>query len=365
MNQCNRRGFLKGSLTAIGTLGTMAAAAVWRGQGPTATEQQTGGKERLTMRLGLGQFNEITDERLAFIKQCGVEDFLLNTPTLPGEHRWELQDLTRLRQRADAAGLRLFAIENVPTKFYDKIMLGLPGRDEQIEHMKATVRNLGRAGITTFGYHFMPNSVWRTSRPTIRGGAVTTAFDLREAAKRPLSAGRVYTEAEMWRNYDWYLERILPVCKESGVRLALHPDDPPVETLGGIPRLFRNFENFRRAMKTHDSPMHGLDFCHGCWSEMRGGAGILEAIDYFGSRGKILYVHMRDVIGAADKFVECWLGDGNSNILAVMRKLKAVRFDGIMITDHVPRMADDTPWCHRGRAYTIGYMRALLDVINA
>ena len=118
-------------------------------------------------------------------------------------------------------------------------------------------------------------------------------------------------------------------------------------------------------MRTHDSPMHGLDFCHGCWSEMRGGAGILEAIDYFGSRDKIFYVHMRDVIGAADNFVECWLGDGNSNILAVMRKLKAVRFDGIMITDHVPRMADDTPWCHRGRAYTIGYMRALLDVINA
>ena len=102
-----------------------------------------------------------------------------------------------------------------------------------------------------------------------------------------------------------------------------------------------------------------------CCSFIATGHTSLEAIDYFGSRGKILYVHMRDVIGAADKFVECWLGDGNSNILAVMRKLKAVRFDGIMITDHVPRMADDTPWCHRGRAYTIGYMRALLDVINA
>ena len=101
MDQSNRRGFLKGSLAALGTLGTMAAAAVWRGQGPAAAEQQKkGGKDQLTMRLGLGQFNEVTDERLTFVKQCGVEDFLLNTPTLPGEHRWELQDLTRLRQRS-------------------------------------------------------------------------------------------------------------------------------------------------------------------------------------------------------------------------------------------------------------------------
>jgi mannonate dehydratase len=79
--------------------------------------------------------------------------------------------------------------------------------------------------------------------------------------------------------------------------MALHPDDPPVTALGGISRLFRNFENFARAMERHPSPMHGLDFCHGCWSEMRGGEGVLDAICYFGERGKLFYIHLRDVVG--------------------------------------------------------------------
>jgi mannonate dehydratase len=114
------------------------------------------------MRIGLGQFNELTDEKLAFIKQLGANDFLMNTPKLPGDKQWEYNDLAALHQRADAADLRLMALENVPVSFYDRVMLGLPGRDVQIEHMKNTIRNMGKADIPILGYHWMPNSVWRT-----------------------------------------------------------------------------------------------------------------------------------------------------------------------------------------------------------
>jgi mannonate dehydratase len=322
--------------------------------------------DTLPMRVGLGQFNELSDERLKFIKQCGCDDFLVNTPNLPGEERWEFRDLLLLRTRADDAGLRLMAIENVPRHFYDAIMLGLPGRERQMENMRETVRNMGRAGIPILGYNFMPNAVWRTSRSArVRGGAESTAFDLELARNAPLSHGRVYSEAEMWANYDWYLERMLPVCEECGVRMALHPDDPPVSSLGGIPRLFRNFENFKRAMEAHDSPMHGLDYCHGCWSEMRGGEGVLESIRYFGERGRIFYVHLRDVQGTAEKFTECFLGDGNSDIVQVVKALKEVGFRGFIIDDHVPRMVDDTPWAHRGRAWSTGYIAALIAAVEA
>ena len=99
------------------------------------------------MRIGLGQFNELTDEKLAFIKQLGADDFLMNTPRLPGEKQWEYEDLKEAADRAQAAGLRLICLENVPVSFYDKVMLGLPGRDEQISHMQTTVRNMGRAGF--------------------------------------------------------------------------------------------------------------------------------------------------------------------------------------------------------------------------
>jgi mannonate dehydratase len=321
--------------------------------------------DALPMRIALGQFNELTDEQLAFVKQCGCDDVLLNTPKLPGEHRWEFRDLVLWRTRAENAGLRLVALENVPITFYDRIMLGLPGREEQLEHMQETVRNMGRAGIPILGYHWMPNQVWRTSRDTpVRGGATATAFDLELAKSAPLSHGRRYTEEELWENYHWYLERMLPVCEEYGVRMALHPDDPPVPELGGIPRLFRNFENFKKAMELHDSPMHGLDFCHGCWSEMRGGEGVIEAIRWFGERGKLFYLHFRDVVGTADCFTEVFLGDGNCNPVTVMQALKDSGFKGFIIDDHVPHMVNDTPWGHRGRAWSTGYLQALLLTVH-
>jgi mannonate dehydratase len=319
----------------------------------------------LPMRAAIGQFNELTDEQIAFAQQCGVQDVLLNTPKLPGEERWEFKDLLRLRMRAEERGLRVICLENVPVKFYDQIMLGAEGRERQLENMQETVRNMGRAGIPILGYHWMPNSVWRTGWDTpVRGGAISNSFNYELAKSAPLSHGREVGEAELWANYDWYLERLLPVCEEYNVRLALHPDDPPVPTLGGIARLFRNFENFKRAMDAHPSPMHGLDFCHGCWSEMRGGAGVLDAIEYFGSRGRICYMHLRDVRGAAENFTECFINEGNSNPFAVVRKLKEVGFHGFIIDDHVPHMVNDSPWGHRGRAFATGYIIALIDVVN-
>jgi len=316
------------------------------------------------MRLAVGQFNQLSDERLQFIKQLGVGDVLLNTPVLPGETHWEFMDLLHLRMRCEDAGLRLAAIENVPRRFYEKVMLGLPGRDEQIEHMATTIRNVGWAGIPILGYDWMPNGVWRTSRTTpARGGAMVTSFDMELAKNAPLSHGRVYTEEEMWANYEYFLKAIIPVAEEAGVKLALHPDDPPVESLGGIARIFRNFDGFRRAMGVVDSPMSGLDFCHGCWSEM--GPGVIEAIRYLGERGKIFYVHFRDVQGTVPKFQECFVNEGNSDMFEVMKILKEVGFTGFLIPDHVPHMVGDTPWGHRGRAYAVGYMTALLEVVNS
>jgi len=326
--------------------------------------------DKLEMRLGLGQFNELTEERADFIKQLGVKDILLNlipgSPHLPGETHWEFADLLQLRTRCEDAGLRLMALENVPFKFYDRAMLGLPGRDEQIEHMATTIRNIGRAGIPIFGYHWMPNGVWRTSRTTPgRGGAQVTSFDMALVKEAPLTHGRQFTQEEMWANYEYFIKAILPVAEEAGVRLALHPDDPPVPSLGGVARLMRNFEGFKRAMELGDSPMHGLDFCVGSWSEMTSGpAGVLEAIRYFGSRDKIFYVHFRDVVGTVPKFREAFVNEGNCNMFEVMKTLKEVGFKGFLITDHVPHLVDDTPWGHRGRAHAIGYMTALLEMID-
>jgi mannonate dehydratase len=341
------------------------------------------------MRVAIGQFDEPSAEMLTFARQLGVSGVLLNTPSLPGDRRWEYEDLRRLRLCCEEQGLRLEALENTPVHFYDKAMLGLPGRDEQIAHYQATIRNMGRAGITVLGYHWMPNGVWRTSFTTPgRGGALVSAFDLgsleqASQVREPGDAappiawasaagwvrdttpthGRVYGEDEMWQHYEYFMRAVLPVAEEAGVTLALHPDDPPVPSLGGIARLFRSFAGFKRAMELVPSPNSGLDFCMGCWSEM--GPGVLEAIRYFGQRGKIVYVHFRDVQGTVPAFQECFLGEGNVDVAAAMRTLQDVGFDGFMIDDHVPHMIDDTEWAHRGRAYATGYMMGLLKALTA
>jgi mannonate dehydratase len=319
----------------------------------------------LGMRMAVGQVQELTEEDLQFTRQCGLEDILMNTPRIPGEEKWAYKDLLALRSRAESFGVRLICLENVPVSFYDEIMLGKPGRERQLENMQETVRNMGRAGIPILGYNWMPNKVWRTEREMpIRGGAISNGFQYDRAKDAPFTHGREYSAEEMWDNYHWYMERMLPVCEEVGVRMAIHPDDPPVPALGGIARIFSSFEGFAKAMDAHPSPMHGLDYCHGCWSEMRGGAGVLESIGFFGSRGRLFYVHLRDVQGSANDFTECFIDEGNSDVLAVMRKLKEVGFRSFIIDDHVPRFVNDSRYGHRGRAYAIGYIKAMLDVVN-
>ena len=338
-----------------------------------------------TVRIAVGQFNELTDEKLRFAAQIGVGGIQMNTPKLPGDTRWEERDLRALVEKTEAHGLVLEAIENVPVHFYHKAMLGLDGRDEQIENYCATIRAVGAAGIPVLGYHFMPNSVWRTERMAPgRGGAGCTQFDqtivdqatgragwsqflptalgrqeampLREAGEPPITA------ETMWSNYAYFMQAVLPVAEKAGVKLALHPDDPPVPMLGGVARLFWEPAGFKRAWEiSAGSPAWGLDLCLGCCSEMAGGAAnVREMIEFFGPKGRIFYVHFRDVKGTVPNFTECFIGEGNFDPAETMLLLIQTGFDGFLLDDHVPHMDGDSDWNHRGRAHAIGYMQGLL-----
>ena len=345
----------------------------------------------LGMRIAVGQFNELADEKLIYAQQLGVPGVQMNTPKLPDNGGyWEYDDLVALREKTERFGLRFEAIENVPIHFYDKAMLGLPGRDEQIEKYQTTIRNVGRAGIPLLGYHFMPNSVWRTSRTSPgRGGAHVTSFDMalvetapdgRQSAfvakrdekvdalwvKEEMS-GDIVTEDQMWANYEYFMRAVLPTAKEAGVKLALHPDDPPVPMLGGVARLFKNVEGFKRAeqiaLDLPSGDAWGLDLCLGCCSEMPGGAtNVAAMIDHFGPLGRICYIHFRDVKGTVPQFAECFIGEGNFNAAETILRLQRVGFTGFLLDDHVPHMVDDSDWQHRGRAHAIGYMQGLIDM---
>ena len=320
------------------------------------------------MRCGLGQFHKPSPEFLKFAKEYGATDILLNQNSDKDNHlldhndRWELKDLVSLRRTVESYGMKLSALENVPTKFYDHIMLGGPKRDEQIENMVYTIRNIARAGIPIFGYNWMPSQVWRTEPKYIRGNAEATAFDYNIAKDLPLTHDREYTEEEMWNNLEYWINIITPIAEEEGIRLGIHPCDPPVETLGGIPQLLRSFDAYKRLIEIYPSDSNGIEFCQGTFSEMND--DIYEMIKYFGERKKILYVHFRNVSGQVPKFHEEFVNTGYVDMHKAMKIYNDVGYDSFFIDDHVPSTFQDTHFGHRGRAFAMGYIQALIESVK-
>ena len=332
--------------------------------------------ETLGLRLAVGAVRRVDERILRFAAQMGVRGVVVNTPLdLPGEERWELEDLVALRERVEAFGLRIEALENMPTPFYRDVILGGPRRQAQLEHTLATIENIGRAGIPIFGFHWMANEVWRSELAAPgRGGARVTVFDAADVPERDTPTfDRVYDEDEIWESFAAFTVDALPVAESSGVRLALHPDDPPVPSIGGVGRPFRSFDGLRRAVEHADSPWFGIEFCLGTLSSAMG-ADAVDALRWFAERGHLAYVHFRDVRGTVPSFAECFLGEGNVDVVDAMRALRDAGFDGVVIDDHVPLLDDDpaiTPgwikseYAFHGRAYEIGYLEGLLTAVLA
>lgn len=340
----------------------------------------------LSLRTGV-RTRTLSDERLQFCRQIGVEDVFLDQRDPRGDVFFDegsqsketitiddgvvpsVSELVQARRRAEDAGVRLMGIHSLSYNVYGKIMLGKEGKEQQIETIQQLIRNVGQANIPILGYQWNPRGVvpMRTSQTVpLRGGARGTGFEIDDIDKpyeRAPGVEREYEESELWDNYEQFLTEVLPVAEDAGVEMALHPADPPtVEQLGGIPRLFRNVEAFKRAMDLVPSDNHGLKLCLGCFSEMPD-TDVTEVIKYFGESDDIVFVHFRDVIGTWPSFTETFIDDGQSNFdaLAAIEALRDVGFDGVMIPDHVPEITGDTEWGHRSRAHAVAYLNGLLE----
>jgi mannonate dehydratase len=217
----------------------------------------------------------------------------------------------------------------------------------------------------------MANGVWSTGEETTRGGAKARAFDLAKVKadylwegrrhEGPLTHQRRYSVQEIWDNYTYFIKAVAPVAEAEGIKIGIHPDDPPVPELGGVPRcIFSSFDGYKRALEIADSPNIGLCLCVGCWLEggKLMGRDIIETIYYFGQRGKIFKVHFRNVSAPLPHFVETFMDNGYMDMYLVMKALQEVHFQGAIIADHLPRF-DAAP--ETGLAYSTAYMRALLE----
>jgi mannonate dehydratase len=180
-----------------------------------------------------------------------------------------------------------------------------------------------------------------------------------------LSHGRRYTQEEIWDNFTSFIREVAPVAEEAGVRIGIHPDDPPVPELAGVPRcIFSNYSGYEQSLKLANSPNVGMCLCVGCWLEGGPlmGKGVLETIKDFGSQHKIFKVHLRNVDQPLPHFVETFLDSGYMDMVKVMKALREIDFDGVVIPDHIPMMGNDP---RIGLAYSIGYMNALVNQANA
>lgn len=324
--------------------------------------KSAGGKPSL--RAGMGQGGGPTGDFLRMAAQLGANEVIVNMPSLPVRNgRWELSDLVGLRINVENHGLKLAAIENTPIGMRDQIVTGGPERDRQIENMIYTIRNIARAGIPFYTYSWKYPRIYRTTPAEIRGGAVATAFDADEARKWPNVVERPIGEAEAWKHLEYWIKAITPVAEEEGIRLGVHPNDPPVPTVCGVAQPIRSFAAYKRLMDIYPSDSNAILFCQGSCSQMAG-EDIYEMVRYFTERRKILYVHFRNVSGQVPKFREEFINTGYVDMYRAMRTYYEAGYDGFFIDDHVPHTFGDTAYGHRARAFANGYIQSLIDAVT-
>lgn len=356
----------------------------------------------MDMKLGLGLYRHmLKPDYFQFARQCGCTHLIIHLASYYDSDSnivtatdaatnygnssamdpvWELDNLLALKKEAAQYGLRIYGIENFsPADWYDVLLAG-PKRDQQLEHLKQIIKNTGKAGIKAFGYNFSLAGVWgHQKRHAARGGAVSTCFDASLLdLQAPVPNGQVWnmtyaptdggfiasiTHEELWQRLKYFLERILPVAQEAGVELALHPDDPPMPTLRGTPRLVYRPELYQTLIDLVPSPASKLELCLGSLQEMESDHSIYHYLDQYLAQDKVSYVHFRNVKGKVPCYDEVFVDEGDIDMFRVLKQLDQSNFNGVLIPDHTPLMTCGAPW-HAGMAYALGYMKAAFRIIQ-
>ncbi len=302
-------------------------------------------------------------------KQAGVDEAVGGLPTSAdlsdGDQPWDYLPLLRMKRRYEDGGFNLAVIESRPPLNLAK--RGLPGGEAEIDTVCTLLENMGRLGIPVWCYEWMTDFNWLrtgTSTPS-RGGSVVTSYDHSLMADAPPTEGGPISEELLWETLGHFLRRVLPVAERAGVKLAMHPDDPPISPIRGVGRIMRSVENYQRLLDLAPSPMNGITLCQGNFTLMTD--DLPKVIRHFGQQGKIFFVHFRDVAGTPERFEETWHDAGKTDMLACLKAYKDIGFEGVLRPDHVPTVEGDSNanagYSSFGRLYAIGYIRGLREAV--
>ena len=356
------------------------------------------------MKLGFGLYKHMLNEQhYKFAKQCGATHLVIHLVDYFGSEKnnknnanqpigeeggwgkaggankiWSIEELLTIKREINSHGLELEAIENFdPAHWYD-ILLDGPKKEEQIENLKQLIRNVGKAGIPVFGYNFsLAGVAARIEGEFARGGAVSVGMD--GSNDTPIPNGMVWnmvydenapegtiphiTHDELWTRLQYFLNELIPVAEEAGVKMAAHPDDPPLPYVRNTPRLVFQPDLYQKLIDMKPSASNNLEFCLGSIAEMTDG-DVYEATDNYSKQKKVAYIHFRNIIGKAPHYKEVFVDEGDIDMIKILRILKKNNYDGVLIPDHTPQMTCDGPW-YAGMAYAMGYMKAAISMVKS
>lgn len=316
------------------------------------------------MKLSFLFFGNTPDEKWQLCKQMGVDYAIAKLATeLTGMPSIDdFNSFEKSKEIYTNEGFELYGLEGDQFDM-TRIKLGLPGKEHDIEKYCKMLENMNKLDVRLLCYNFMATGWYRTSKDIKeRGGAIVSGFSMKDALLEPASPFGVFSESQIWENYQWFIEQVMPVAESNGIKMALHPDDPPITPLHCISRILISAAAIDKALSFSKSPSHGLTFCQGTYTTMN--EDVLGMIEKHGKNNKIFFVHIRDVAGTPDNFRETFHDNGPTDMFRMMQAYKAVGFDGPLRSDHVPTMAGESNehfgYEMKGNLFGIGYIKGLM-----
>ena len=370
MSKLTRRDWMKGALAAIagaGALSTSPSISVLGAQ-PGSSSGERKNRIKLALMSGRGDLQTLG-------LQMGVTHVITGARGLRrgGTVEQYAEQMAQQKAKYEEVGIKIAGFEGPPINHW-RIKLGADGRDEDIQDFKTAIQAMSEVGLDMICYNWMVGIGWtRTnSRLPERGGAVTSEFDLESfnnpdntdsRRSRPRRSDDPISEEQVWENLEYFLKEVIPVADKCKVKMALHPDDPPISPLGNIARICTSAANFRKIMNIVPSPMNGITFCHANFKLM--GEDIYALAKEWSQQNKIFFVHFRDVEGTKEKFHETFHDNGPTDMGKIMKILYENGFDGPIRPDHAPAMGTETAerasgYGTLGKIFAIGYMKGLL-----
>lgn len=297
-----------------------------------------------------------------FAKQCGIKNAVIR---LPETKEFDIENMSHWQQVYDSFtdfGFKPIVIEPMPNFLHDHIKTGDEHRDESIEKVIKMFPIMDKLDIRTICFNFMAHIGWLRTSNNIpeRGGALVTGFDM----DKFIPNDKEISSEALWKNYEYFIDAVIPYAEKYNIDLALHPDDPPVQQLGKVSRIMINAKNIDRAVNVVKSDKLGITMCQATYAMM--GEDLQKVIPYFAD--KIKFVHFRNAVGNKQKFRETFHDNGS---LDMGKLLKLYGENGVNVpirVDHVPTMASESTeipgYGALGRLFAIGYLKGLLEGVE-